>query len=201
MSDIPPEQLAKWKMEYGEVFSVEDEYIFRPLKVKEHAEIERHKEWSSPEIEDYIVATALIHPQFSDVELTATAGTISSLAHEILNISGYGKANYAQKTIDNARERVNEAINLMKIFIIAAMPAYTDISLDDFTYAELAMKVALAEKIIEVRQGGATLALIDPEAEIEKEKLLAEKESIMKMPGQAPRNDPIAQKLRNTFGG
>lgn len=197
MLDPDGKTIALWKSEFGEVFSVGG-YIFRALKIVEHRNLIIHKEWDPAEAEDYIVATTLLYPQFEDLE--ESAGLISSLAEEVINISCYGDVSFAKEALTKSRDRVNEVINLMKIFIIAAMPSYTDEALDVFSFSQLSFKVALAEKILEVRLGGTTLELVDPAEEAQKEKERIEKELSTKKAGQAISTDPVAQRLRSALG-
>ena len=195
MEEPSSEDIARWKSEFGEVFSIGG-FIFRPLKVSEHKTLIQHKEWDPAESEDYIVDAALLYPEFSDLE--TKAGLISSLAEEILNISCYGSdISFAINAMNQARSSVDQVINLMKVFIIAGMPAYSDESLDGYNFFQLANKVAMAEKIINVRQGGVSLELVDPAEEAEKEKERMVRELATKKAGQATSTDPIAQKLRS----
>jgi len=200
-----PEEIAEWKSQHGEIFAIGDGYIFRALKIGEHKQIFFHKEWGVPEVEDFIVKSTLLFPEFEELE--ASAGLISILSEDILNLSGFGEVAVARDTMDRAREKSNEVINLMKVFIIAAMPSYTDISLDEFTYPQLAFKVALAEKIIEIRLGGSSLELVDPAEEQAKQAAAMaaaeagqRRSSPVKMPGQATAYDPVAQKLAAALG-
>ena len=194
MEEISGDQIAIWKAEFGEVFDVGG-FIFRALKISEHRKLILHKEWDPAEAEDYVVSTTLLHPELSDLE--TKAGLISSLAEEILNISCYGHVSFAIDALEEARSASDQVTNLMKVFIIAAIPSYSDEDLDDYSFSQLAKKVALAEKIINVRLGGMSLELIDPEKESELEKERIEKELSTKKAGQAISTDPIAQKLRS----
>jgi hypothetical protein len=70
------------------------------------------------------------------------------------------------------------------------------------TFSQLAEKVALAEKIIEVKQSinaieptQVKLDLIDPQEELEKQKRIAAEHNAKRKEGEAVYNDPIAQKL------
>ena len=191
------ETIAKWKFEFGEIFSLGG-YIFRPLKVGEYKSIANHKDWNATEIEDFIVKTTILHPKFEDLE--SLAGLISSLSEEVMNISCFGEVSFAKKALSKSRENVNQVTNLMKVFILAAMPQYTDEKLDQYTFSELSLKVALAEKILEVKQGGMSLELVDPEEEEQKQKDKVQKELSGKKAGQAISTDPIAQKLRSALG-
>lgn len=90
----------------------------------------------------------------------------------------------------------------MKAFVLATIHTDTPESLDSLTYSELAARVALAEKIIEVMQAikaieptNVTLQIIDPEEEQKKAKQTAARHDSSKSEGAAKFNDPIAQKL------
>jgi len=190
--------IAGWKAQYGEVFAIGD-YVFRALCVGEHSEILRHKDWTAAEAEDYVVMTTILHPDFHEVE-NKRAGLISSLAEEVLNLSGYGDVGFARKTMDEARERAAQVVNLMKSFIIAGISVYTDEDLDKYTFTQLADKVALAEQILEIRQGQSILQLIDPAEEQAKEQERLAKEAAKRKDGQATSADPIAQRLKSALG-
>ena len=90
----------------------------------------------------------------------------------------------------------------MKAFVLATIHTDSPEFLDSLTYSQLAERVALAEKIIEVKQAingmestDVTLSLIDPEEEREKEQQSAARHNASKLEGAATYNDPIAQKL------
>lgn len=90
----------------------------------------------------------------------------------------------------------------MKAFVLATISSDTPEFLDSLTYSQLASRVALAEKIIEVQQAmraieptNVTLQIIDPEEEANKEKVSAARHDASKSEGAAGYNDPIAQKL------
>lgn len=90
----------------------------------------------------------------------------------------------------------------MKAFVLATISTYSPEDLEQMTFSQLAEKVAMAEKIIEIKQGinglestNLKLELIDPEEEEEKEKLRAARHNMSKMPGAAEYDDPIARKL------
>jgi len=90
----------------------------------------------------------------------------------------------------------------MKAFVLATIHGDTPEFLDSLTYSQLAARVALAEKIIEVKQAilaiestNVTLQIIDPEEEEQKEKKTAARYNASKSEGAANYNDPIAQRL------
>jgi len=90
----------------------------------------------------------------------------------------------------------------MKAFVLATIHADTPEFLDSLTYSQLAARVALAEKIIEVKQAilaiestNVTLQIIDPEEEEQKQKQTAARHNASKSEGAASYSDPIAQRL------
>jgi homoaconitase/3-isopropylmalate dehydratase large subunit len=90
----------------------------------------------------------------------------------------------------------------MKAFVLATIHTDTPEFLDSLTYSQLAARVALAEKIIEVQQAihaieptDVTLQIIDPEEEKQKQEKTAARHNSSKSDGAASYNDPIAQKL------
>lgn len=92
--------------------------------------------------------------------------------------------------------------SLMKAFVLATISTYKPEDLDEMTYSQLAEKVALAERIIEITQNmhsiqpnDLKLELIDPEEEEEKKKRTAARHDLSKTEGAAKYDDPIAQKL------
>lgn len=202
--------IRKWKDEYGRVFSVHlngIDYIFHALT---HAEYERFEkklqDEGVPEAEDCVLSLGLLDPL--DVEFDKQpAGVVSTLAEEIIDVSGFNNPKTAKDILEEKREEVEEVWGLMKSFVIATMPAYREEELDDLTFADMAYKVALAEAIIRVNQAvfgienSVTLDLIDPQEEQSQMQEQAMKHNVQKKPGQASHQDPIAQKLRNSLGG
>jgi hypothetical protein len=90
----------------------------------------------------------------------------------------------------------------MKAFVLATISTYTPEDLDNMTYTTLADNVALAEKIIEIKQNilaieptNVSIKLIDPEEEMLKQKDFANRYNQSKKPGEAVYEDPVAQKL------
>lgn len=124
------------------------------------------------------------------------------MAEEILDFSGFGSAKTTKKVIEEKREQLSGVRGLMKAFVLATISSDTPEFLDSLTFSELAYRVALAERIIEVKQAingiestNVKLQIIDPEEEIEKQKLSAARHDKSKPEGTAKYNDPIAQKL------
>jgi hypothetical protein len=90
----------------------------------------------------------------------------------------------------------------MKAFVLAAIPTYKPDDLDEMTFSQLSEKVALSEKIIEIKQTmngieptNMSLELIDPEEEEIKAKQKAARHNLSRKEGEAEYDDPIAQKL------
>lgn len=203
---VDPGILYKLKLEYGSIFQTylkKDLIIFRELTFAEFdkiAEYELSGE-SSAEIEDLIIKSAVVHPE--DIVLDHyPAGLVASLAEEILQESGFASAAKAKRTLEDKRAQAAEVRNLMKAFVLSTITTYSPEDLDNLTYSKLAEKVALSEKIIEIKQNilgiaptNVVLQLIDPEEEELKLKDKAERYNKSKKEGEAQYEDPIAQKL------
>ena len=129
-------------------------------------------------------------------------GNVSSLANDILDLSGFTSARVAKNILNQKRDEANEVKNLMKAFVLATISTYSPEDLEQMTFSQLAEKVAMAEKIIEIKQGinglestNLKLELIDPEEEELKKKSSAARHNLSKKDGEAAYEDPIAQKL------
>lgn len=201
------DEIFQWKKQYGQIFSVGfrgEEYIFRAVTISEYYDLSLHEnDFSSAEAEDAIVKAALLYPQDLDSDL-APAGLVSTLSEEIFNISGFNNAKQAKATIDEFRNTAEDVWTLMKAIIIAAMPAYSEEQLNVLSFEQLAKKVVLAEKILEVQQANRAgaevkLEIIDPEEEAAKAEAQHRRELAMRKEGQALPHDPIASKLREAL--
>lgn len=201
-----PEILYRLKQEHGPIFQTflkKDLVIFRELTFAEFDKIAEHETAgeSSAEIEDLIIKSAVIYPE--DIVLDHyPAGLVASLAEEILQESGFASPAKAKRTLDEKRAEAAEVRNLMKAFVLSTITTYSPEDLDKLTYTKLAEKVALSEKIIEIKQNilgiaptNVILQLIDPEEEERKIKDKAERYNKSKKEGEAQYEDPIAQKL------
>lgn len=200
-------QIREWKKKHGKIYSIEDRgktYVFRELTMGEYrlAEILSESEGSAG-AEDYIVETALLHP---DLDLDRSpAALVSAVAEEIMNISGMGDINYARETLNRERSKAQELPGLMKAFILSTMP-YTEEQLDEMTFSDLAAKVALAEQIIKLNQisvgieNDVSLDFLDEEEQIAAQQAAQHKHAATKQPGQAGYQDPIAEKLHHALG-
>jgi hypothetical protein len=127
---------------------------------------------------------------------------VSSLAEEILNESGFASAGKAKRILDEKRLEASEVRSLMKAFVLATIISYTPEDLDNLTYTKLAQKVALSEKIMEIKQAilgiestNVTLQLIDPEEVMEQQEDKAKRYNQSRKEGEAKYNDPVAHKL------
>jgi hypothetical protein len=199
--------LFKLKSTYGSVYSVtikNIEVFFRELTFKEYDEIIYHKELegaSSADLEDLIIEKAIVYPENFELN-KIPPGAVTSLAKEILDMSGFASVRQAKYVLEEKRAEVEEVKNLMKAFVLAAMDGYTLDDLENMTYSKLAEKVAIAEKIIDIKQAinglestNIRIKLIDPEEEEEKQRISAARHESSKPQGAAKYNDPIAQKL------
>lgn len=204
---LDSELIFSLKNKYGNIYSVEIKnatLVFRELTFVEYDQILHYQELedsSSADIEDLILKFSIVYPENFDI-YKIPPGNVSRLAQTVLDISGITSAKVAKDILEEKRYQANEVKNLMKAFVLATIHSYSPDQLDEMTFSELAEKVALAEKIIEIRQGmngvepnNLTLQLIDPEEEAEREKTRAARHNLSKKDGEAAYEDPIAQKL------
>lgn len=203
---LNPEILHDLKKKYGSVFETslkKDVVIFRELTFSEFDKISEYEALgeSSTEIEDLIIKFAVVYPENIVLD-NYPAGLVASLAEEILQESGFASPARAKRILDDKRLQASEVRNLMKAFVLSTITAYSPEDLDNFTYSKLAEKVALSEKIIEIKQStlgieptNVMLQLIDPEEEQRKSQDLAERFNQSRKDGEAKFEDPIAQKL------
>lgn len=204
---LDSELIFNLKNKYGNIYSVDIKnvtLVFRELKFSEYNKILHYQDLedsSSADLEDLILNFSIVYPENFDI-YKIPPGNVSTLAQNILDISGITSVKLAKRILDQKRSQANEVKNLMKAFVLAAISSYSPEQLEEMTYSELAEKVALAEKIIEIKQGingieatNLVLQLIDPEEEEEKEKQKAARHNLSKKEGEAAYEDPIAQKL------
>lgn len=204
---LDSELIFNLKNKYGNIYCVDIKnvtLVFRELTFKEYDQVLHYQDLedsSSADIEDLILNFTIVYPENFDI-YKIPPGNVSKLAQTVLDISGITSAKLAKQVLDEKREKVNEVKNLMKAFVLATIHSYSPEQLEEMTFSELAENVALAEKIIEIRQGmngiepnNLVLQLIDPEEEAEKEKMHAARHNLSKKDGEAAYEDPIAQKL------
>lgn len=204
---IDPEVLIELKQKHGPLFATSIkgiDLLFRELTFKEFDNIIKIQDgghFSSADAEDKILETTLVYPDLQILN-RIPAGAISSLAQEILDASGFSSARTAKRILEEKRAVAGEVRTLMKAFVLATIHSYSPEDLDNMTFSELAEKVALAEKIIEVTQtmnglqsSEMRLDLIDPEEEAEKEKIKAVNYNASRKQGEAAYEDPVARKL------
>lgn len=195
------------KKKYGNLYTVSVknlDLVFRELTFREYDLILYHQEledFSYADIEDLVLEYAIVYPENFSLN-RIPAGLVTSLAQNILELSGFFSVKIAKKILEEKRYQMTEVRSLMKAFVIATMSFYSPEQLDDMTFSELAEKVALAEKIIELKQStyeipnnNLKLELIDPEEEYEKQQRAKDIHDKAKPKGAATLDDPIAQKL------
>lgn len=204
---IDADTLFHLKEKYGNIYSVEIKgktFVFRELTFHEYKKVMYLRdidEFSSADIEDAIINFSVVYPDDFDLN-SIPPGNVTSLADRVLDISGITSVQLAKSILEEKRYEVNEVKNLMKAFVLATISSYTPEQLEAMTFSELAEKVALSEKIIEIKQAihnipsnDISLQLIDPEEEAEKEKQKAARYNLSRKPGEAKFEDPIAHQL------
>jgi hypothetical protein len=174
------ELITELKDKYSSIYSVrigKKEYVFRPLTFTEYGRLLRHDEWNQLEFEDALVEMVLLYPAVNSVEYnTMPAGVPTELAEEVLRISGITSPKFAIQVLNEKRSNADSVMSSIKAFIIAAMPAYKDDDLNEFTFEELIEKVVLSEKILNIKMRTMVhgeqveLQISDPEEEAKKSK-------------------------------
>jgi hypothetical protein len=201
--------LLELKLRYGPLYgtSVKGiDLLFRELTYKEFDKflaIQDAQGYSSADSEDYLIETCIIYPENFDIN-RIPAGAVSSISDAVLEASGFSSARMAKRILESKRDKVSEVRGLMKAFVLATINTYTPEELDEMTFSQLAERVALAEKIIEVKQAingmestNVKLELIDPEEEQQKEQQKAANYNNSRKQGEAAYEDPVARKLWN----
>lgn len=205
---IDEEVLAELKAKYGPLFAVSIkgiDLLFRQLTFDEFDEIANGQEFgflSSADAEDKILEKTIVFPNENAIN-RIPAGAVSSIAEEIIDRSGLASAKMAKAILEDKRTKSqNDVRILMKAFVISVMPGYSPEDLNKLTFSQLAEKVALAEKIIEIKQSingiepsQMKLELIDPEEEMQKERMRAANYNASRKQGEAAYEDPVARKL------
>lgn len=203
-------QIEEWKDQYGGLFSVgvgAEEYIFRSLTITEHERVAKLSEKSMSLAEELVISAALLYPEMDEDSIgDMPAGTVSALAEEILDYSGWTNPKYAKGILDQERSRMDDLQFLIKAFILSVMPGYKEEELDNMTFHQLFHKVALAEKTVSIQQESMgidipiKIDLIDPEEEAQEQDRQQRKAAATKKPGQAGPGDEIAAKLHQALG-
>lgn len=204
---LTPDVLLELKKKYGPLYSFEVKgttLLFRELTFREFDEVTQiidTQGLSSADAEDKILEITIVYPENFNLN-KIPAGAFSAIAQEILDASGFSSAKTAKRVLEEKRQSAAEVRSLMKAFVLATINAYSPEDLDNMTFSQLADKVALAEKIIEVQQSvygieptQIKLDLIDPEEEIEKERERAARYNATRKEGEAKYEDPVARKL------
>lgn len=204
---LEAEEYTKLVNRYGPIFSTEiknQKVYFREITFAEFdsiINIQNMEGGSSLDSEDLIIQAAVVYPKNLNID-RLPAGVVASLSQEILNVSGFNNPKTAKRILEEKRYAAAQVRGLMKAFVLSTIKSYTPEELDQMTYSQLAEKVALSEKIIEITQAmhavepnDLKLQLIDPEEEEQKKQQKAAKHNMAKAEGAANYNDPIAQQL------
>lgn len=204
---MEPDKLHDVKKKYGSIFTTSvkgEEVVFRELTFNEYdkiVEYQNSEDYTSLDAEDLVIKYAVVYPEDFSIE-KLPPGLVSSLAKQIVDLSGFYSARVAKNILDEKRDSSGEVRNLMKAFVLATINSYSPEQLDEMTFSQLAENVALSEKIIEIQQSingieptNVTLQLIDPEEEKIKQQQSAARHNLTKKEGEAEYHDPIAQKL------
>lgn len=152
-------------------------FVFRALTLAEITEIDINPDLTSVDKEDLYVEKAVLYPEHIP---NMKPGYITQLANHIENVSCIGGIDFILDSFQEDRTNMQvDIVNMFKIFIIAAMPGYTDDELDKFTIRQLIKKTVMAENILTLQQSvqgiqsdGVQLQIaeVEPEGEQPKKK-------------------------------
>lgn len=200
---IPADKVAAWKVQYGEVFSVQAggaQYVFRALTIKEWDVVIKHKEWSSADAEDYIIELALLWPENFDLD-SVRPGIVTTVAEEITEVSGFNSVYSLIHAMNQAREDL-DYMGMAEAFVIAAMPAYTPDDLGAKTMHQVMRLVAQSEQILKLQAMAMGAEVRTPVHLVIKTPEEIEAEMNEKLDeGNATKKDAIAQKLHQAMEG
>lgn len=202
MDELTDSVIDELKVKYGDIYltSLENrDFIFRALTIAENSIITDHKSddgWSSADAEEQIVLKAVIWPENITVDSFKKAGSIATLAEEIVYTSGFSDTLFSRDILENSRIEMGNLQGSMMSIVLLAMPSYKYEDLLNLTFKQLADRVALAENIIYFSQTTQGLEVeqrfkinIRTPEEIEAE--LAQPLD----KGIATKGDPVAQRL------
>lgn len=204
-SEPTAEQIHEWKQEYGdgEIYSTEIKgrvFVFRTLNVGEFMSLPIGQgNGDQFELEDLILSWGVLYPKNAELD-RIPAGIASTIAEEILEVSGFLNPSRAKELLDQKREESGQLIQLMKIFISAAMPSFDVNRVNQMSFSKLIETVVMAEKIFEIqgailRGDKVSLDLLDPNEELNNEAAERHNHALNRKPGQAGFNDPVADRL------
>lgn len=204
-SEPTAEQIQEWKQQYGdgEIFSTEIKgklFVFRTLSIGEFTSLPMGKGGIDQfELEDLILEKGVLYPQDAELD-RIPAGIASTIAEEILEVSGFLNPSRAKELLEQKRDESGQLIQLMKIFICAAMPSFDLNRVNDMSFSQLIETVVMAEKIFEIqgailRGDKVSLDLLDPDEESQQEAAERHNHALNRKPGQAGWNDPVADRL------
>lgn len=211
--------VAELKKQHGsDIFSVhigKKDYAFRPLTYGEYKEYTQLG-LSAADLEEIIVNAAVVYPENIDLDIMLP-GNVSALSDEILEYSCFTSLEKTEEKLEASRMAAMHGIEMMKAFIISAMPTYRPEDLDCLTIQKLTVLLATSELILEIKSGIARgedlkLSLVDPAKEEVKPKsthnfTLEDLDKANRnldgstRVGTASTNDPIALKLKQALGG
>ena len=217
-SGIDPKNLLELKEEHGEVFEVtigKVDYLFRALTIREFKRFSTANELDEDfDIEEAIIETATVWPENFNLN-KMKPGEVYAFADQVLEQSGFTEIEVCLSYLEAGREKIQSAIEMMKVFVLAAQMGYSHRELEDFNFHQLADRVAMAEKIFELQVeamagGGVKMNFVDPnevEEPAQAQQFTQEDlDKINRNPdaatnlGTAPVTDPIAQKLKAALG-
>lgn len=125
------------------------EIPWRQLTLQEFLDYDdlfRSNKYTSAEIEDEIFRLAVLEPLYTENLDILPAGVISTVAAQILNISGAQDPEQISRDLDIARNQTQDFISSAVVLICSVFPAYTPEDVYSLTYPVFMQRLALAER-------------------------------------------------------
>lgn len=189
---IDSDFIQAWRDQYGDIYTAtlgDVDYYFRALTLDEIEHVQNRfvDEPSSAELEDAYVELGVVYPKINIDRIKA--GYVSSLAEQIMYVSGISDVEFTITTLDAERIALTEdIIGMMKVFVLTAMPSLTDEYLNSLNLKQLIKKVIQSEKILSLQQevngiasdGGVQFKIIAVQEEQAKPNKAVNKEELLR---------------------
>ena len=140
------------KKEYNNIFllnTMDGFFIFRPLTRAEYLDIVDLYNLEGEHAEDAIFERCVVWPDFSIEELYA--GTVSVIANNIMNMSGFSDPDTFLGLLNASRESMELADSQMMVMLLKAFPGLTLEQINNLDIQQLTHRLALAEQILGIQ--------------------------------------------------
>lgn len=146
------QDLLYLREEYGECFVTElpngQVVPWQLLTVSEYLKFDRlakSGQYPHPVIENEIFKAAVLDAAFVKNIDTQLAGTIKTVAEDIMFFSGPNSTEDLQQALEYSRHQANSVLNELMTSILLAFPAYTPEDVENMDYETVMIRFAMAE--------------------------------------------------------